>query len=561
MADEAGTRQISGYNELGQTGLKHFAGTLYEEYLPELQGSRAYKVYTEMAEHDPVIGGSIYAIESLLRSVPWATEPATEDPTDIELADFIDECFHDMTYTMEDTISEILTMIRHGWSYFEVVYKKREGAKGRVPSRFDDGLIGWRKFAPRSQDTLYRWRIDSDGGIKGMWQYPWPTGEMEPMAGGSGGPNNDSGRSLVFIPIEKALLFRTTSTKNSPQGRSLLRSAYRPWFFGKRMEEIEAIGLERDLAGLPIAYVPVEVLAQNRTAEAEHTFRYIRDIVKKTKQDQQHGIVFPRAFDEDGNELFGFELLSTGGRRAFDTGAIITRYNQAKAMALMTDFILLGHENVGSFALSSDKTELFSVALGSLLDSIEDVFNRYAIPRLLKLNGIEVGDRQPMIRHGDIEKPDLAALIQYVQGLANAGAPLFPDLVLENHLRGLADLPSITEEERERVMMAQTEMQMAQQQAMMEAMGGGAAQDPMQNPGPGGMNMFQQMKPGGGQGGGQHRMVGFPGAGNAGPAGGGGGQRQPGSATSGGPGRPAQMNTLKKAAREQVAKMLEGVEV
>ena len=140
---------------------------------------------------------------------------------------------------------------------------------------------------------------------------------------------------------------------------------------------------------------------------------------------------------------------------------------------MLADFISLGHEAVGSFALSSDKTELFAVSLGSMLDAIEDVFNRVAVPRLLALNGYPTDEHQPMMRHGDIEKPDLAELIQYVQGLSSAGAPIFPDLVLENRLRELADLPPITEEEREQIEQAKMEKEQEMMAGMEQGMGMG----------------------------------------------------------------------------------------
>jgi hypothetical protein len=375
---------------------------------------------------------------------------------------------HDMEMTFEDLISEILTMLPYGWSYFEIVYKKREGREtpaGRTrkyQSRYDDNKIGWRKFAPRAQETLFRWEIDKTGRILGMHQYPFPTGAG--LQYNQSDP--DVGSNVIFLPMERCVLFRTTSRRNNPEGRSMLRSAYRPWYFGKRIEEIEAIGLERDLAGMPFAGVPLEIISNDRSPEATATFNYIKDIVTKTKRDEQEGIIWPLVYDDQGNELYKFELLSTGGRRTFDTGAIIQRNNQAIASCVLADFILMGHEAVGSFALSSDKTELFAVALGSILDSIEDVFNRVAVPRLLALNGYPTDEHQPMMRHGDIEKPDLAELIQYVQGLSSSGAPIFPDLVLENRLRELADLPPITEEEREQIEQAKMEKE-------MEMFGGG----------------------------------------------------------------------------------------
>jgi hypothetical protein len=52
------------------------------------------------------------------------------------------------------------------------------------------------------------------------------------------------------------MLFRTKSRKGSPEGKSILRNAYRSWYFKRRIQEIEGIGIERDLAGFPTLTAP-----------------------------------------------------------------------------------------------------------------------------------------------------------------------------------------------------------------------------------------------------------------------------------------------------------------
>ncbi|MGI6498023.1 MAG: hypothetical protein ACOX0U_04265 [Oscillospiraceae bacterium] len=52
------------------------------------------------------------------------------------------------------------------------------------------------------------------------------------------------------------MIFRTKSRKGSPEGRSILRNAYRSWYFKRRIQEIEGIGIERDLAGFPTLTAP-----------------------------------------------------------------------------------------------------------------------------------------------------------------------------------------------------------------------------------------------------------------------------------------------------------------
>jgi hypothetical protein len=145
------------------------------------------------------------------------------------------------------------------------------------------------------------------------------------------------------------------------------------------------------------------------------------------------------AFDEEGHKIYELSLLSTGGSRQFDTDKVIKRYENNIAMTVLADFILLGHEAVGSFALSSDKSELFSVALGAWLDNIVEVFNRKAIQQLFALNGWST-DNLPKLCHGDIESMPLGELGAYLANLAKAGMPLFPNAALEEQLLNNAHL-------------------------------------------------------------------------------------------------------------------------
>jgi hypothetical protein len=263
--------------------------------------------------------------------------------------------------------------------------------------------------------------LDDRGGIQGMIQ-------MDPSGGG-----------LARIPIDKALLFRTTTNRNNPEGYSLLRNAYRPWFYKRRIEEIEAIGIERDLAGLPMAYVPPEYLSSTATASQKAVLESITNIVQNVKRNEQEGIVFPAAYDDQGNRIFDLTLLSASGGRQFDTGAVIQRYDQRIAMSLLSDFLLLGSDRVGSFALGSAKVDLWTLAVDSIAKSVAEVVNQFAIPRLLKLNAMRM-DRMPYLTYGQVQSIELGEVADFVSKLANAGV-LLPDTDLETHLRSLADLP------------------------------------------------------------------------------------------------------------------------
>ena len=335
--------------EIGRIGQRRYGGVIYEEFLHELRGKRGIEAYREMSENDDVVGAILFAIEMLVRQTDWNVEPGGDSQADIDAAEFVESCMNDMQNTWIDTISEILSFLTFGWSYHEIVYKRRMGRTkdGRTRSKYTDGLIGWRKLPIRAQETLYQWEYDDEDNLKGMTQMPPPS------------------YNLYTIPIEKALLFRTKSRKDNPEGRSILRNAYRSWYFKRRIQEVEGIGIERDLAGLPVIYGPSDLDIWNPDDEqAQEILNGLQTQVRNIRRDEMEGVVLP-----DGYKL---ELLSTGGSRQFDTNAIINRYDNRIAMTVLADFIFLGHEQNGSWALSSDKTELFSMACGAFLDIFAD---------------------------------------------------------------------------------------------------------------------------------------------------------------------------------------------
>lgn len=414
-------------NEIGRTGLRRYGGVLYEEFLPELRGRRGVEVYHEMAENDDMVGAILFSIEMLTKHATWSVEPAGPTAKDKEAAEFIRSCMDDMQDTWIDTISEILSFITYGWSYHEIVYKRRMGRTKdlRTNSKYNDGLIGWMKLPIRGQETLYEWEYDEEENLTGMTQQPPPS------------------YNLYTIPVEKALLFRTKSRKGSPEGRSVLRNAYRSWYFKRRIQEIEGIGIERDLAGLPVISAPEGLdIWDADNPDTSQLRASLEEMVKNVRRDQAEGVVLP----------FGFKLnlLNSGGKRQFDTNAIIDRYDSRIAMTVLADFILLGHQQTGSFALSSDKTELFSMAIGAYLDIICEVFSNKAIPLLVDINGEHfkgITD-YPYMTHGDIEDVNMAELASFIKDMTGTGV-LVPDDSLEDYVRQVGNLPERVSDTRQ----------------------------------------------------------------------------------------------------------------
>jgi len=408
-------------DEVGVTGLRQYGGFVVEEWLRQLSGKKAAWVFREMADNDATVGAFLFAIEMLARGVPWEVEEGSEAGA----AEFVEECMNDMSSTWEDVVCEILSMLVFGWSFHEEVFKKRNGPQTDTPitdgerkaaapasSRFSDGKVGWRKLPIRAQETLWNWEFDETGGVQAMRQVGW-----------------DGQQRL--IPIQKALLFRTRTAKGNPEGRSILRNAYVAWFRKKTIEEIEAIGVERDLAGIPVMTPPESF---DLYSDANSQIRQAaEEVVSTIRRDEDEGIVKPAGWE--------LELLTTGGSRQLDTNEIIKRYRQDIATSVLADMLLTGQDKVGSYAMVDAKADIFGSFVDTVMEAVAAVFNRYAIPRLLALNGMSIDD-PPQLRPGTVRRVDLDALAQLLERLAAAGAVVFPDNDLLAAIYQRAGLPA-----------------------------------------------------------------------------------------------------------------------
>lgn len=394
-------------DEIGQTGLLHFKGTLDEEWHPRLRGRQARKVYREMLDNSAIIGGWAAAQEFLVRQVRFRIDAANPSDAAKEAAEFVESAlFEDLETSFDHLVSEILTSPAFGFSLFEKTFKIRSGENDdpALDSKFDDRKIGWFDLAVRSQDTVDEWLIDEKGRVQGFWQSAAPAFHK------------------VFIPIEKLMHFRPRSWKNSPEGRSMLRHVYRQWYFLKRVEEYEAIGIEKNMAGIPKFEIPLQCFSSNATSAQRQVKTDAERQVSKIQRGRLQGLVVPHEDDKDGKPSgYRLSVMGSGGQRIIDTDVIIKRMESRIMVGLLSELLLLGMDQHGSFALSDSKTNLLSMYLGSLLKMIVSEFNRDAIPELCSINGIAQEDC-PSLKHSDIERPELTSMANYLQLMLNSGA-------------------------------------------------------------------------------------------------------------------------------------------
>lgn len=415
--------------EMGVSGLRYSYGVIGEEFHRRLRNKRLYfQDLREMRDNDGMVNACMLPIEMLLRSVKWDVEPVSESNEYQRDAEFIKGAVEDMSHDWQSFISEWCWQFTYGFKPFEICYKQRRGpeqADPRYRSNYTDGLWAWRKWAPRDPESISRWEIQPDGGIGGLYQID---------------PNTQKETDLQSI--EKLLLFQTTHNKNNPEGRSLLRGCYLNWYRKKHIEEMEAIEAERDATGYPVIYVPPSMFE----AGQESLLSLWQAKAVAVRSDEQKGMVLPAQFDENGNRLYEFTTVKSAGQGSVNKRDIVKAADLQIAQALMMAWILLGHDAVGSKALSVDQTQTCLTALSGWLESLAGVLNRHAIPRLFALNGWRNREGYPKFKPGRIRPADVEQLSLILKNLAQAGFPVGAEPKLLNHTLREASMPEIDEE-------------------------------------------------------------------------------------------------------------------
>ena len=354
---------------LGVAGTNTLTGNIRaDEFLPDLKGRNAVKKYREIRENDSTIGAVMYAVEQILRDVDIKVKPADDSDAALKEAEFVESVLKDMDHTLDDHVSESLSFLSYGFSWFEVVYKRRQGPNKTNPkkqSKYSDGRLGVRKIASRAPWTITKFDVDrKSGDVEGLWQ------------------NIGIGRGGQYIPVNKSLYYRTPTVNGDPSGRSILRNAYTSYTYLNNLQSIEAIAIERELNGIPVGRIPSDYLAPDATDAQKSIVSDLKEVLENVKLGRDGFILLPSDMypDKEGapsnHRLLDITLMSSEGNRNIDIDPVIRRYQHDIARSILSEFLMLGSSSSGSYALSKSKTDLFLRALESYIQSVVDVLNK-----------------------------------------------------------------------------------------------------------------------------------------------------------------------------------------
>lgn len=426
---ESGSKKI-----LGIAGDNTYNGQIRaDEFIPALRGKRAINKFREMRDNDATIGAIMYSFEQILRDVDLSVKAADDSEEAKKYKEFLEQVLGDMEHTLDDHVSQALGHLTYGFGWFEVVYKRRSGTGTLDPkkrSKYNDGLMGIRKLAPRAPWTISRFDVDDiSGEVLGVYQDSSNYGNQN------------------YIPANKSLYYCTSAINGDPSGRSVLRNAYVSYTYLINLQSIEAIAVEREMHGIPVGRIPSEYLSPDATADQVAIRTTFEQVLRDLKLNEQGYALLPSDLymDSEGNptggvgtRLVDIELITSNGNRNIDIDPIIRRYQQDIARSVLSEFLFLGSQAGGSYALSKSKTDIYLRALESYIQAIVDVLNKQLVEPLWELNGFPI-DLMPTIEAGDVAPHDLKEIASFLRNLNGA------NIDVSNHPEVIQDLMAIAD--------------------------------------------------------------------------------------------------------------------
>lgn len=413
LSDDDLSIDLNIYNSFDNNSVNQ---SLNREWLRDLQGANAYKVYQEMLQTNITVATARLVYQSLGNSTNCVVRPASDDPEALNWAEFIEQDLKNLDpngriRSFKKCVEEWIDHIFYGMHLSEITYHKDEKGYYHISS-----------FIPIDPAGLTEWEYDPQG-----LYY------VSVVQKGADGNNK--------IPLNKCLYLVYNSLYRAPNGISILKPLFLTWKMLRRIVEYEAAGIGRDLGGIPVFRVPAAILSSTASSAARSTLEQIKIIGEQIRANERAYVLFPGRKNSDGNDSgYDLELLSSAGAKQHNLNAVFSRYDSLLAQGLMIGFIKFGHQTAtGSYSLAATNTDLLGFFMANLLDNIYDALQHQVVNRLMMHNKVPK-EYWPLITHTDIEQSQLGSLGDFLQKMVASGI-ISADDNLEKHVREFANLP------------------------------------------------------------------------------------------------------------------------
>jgi hypothetical protein len=405
--------------ERGATGTENMGGIITgEEYNSALVPPNCFRIYDEMRMSDPHVQASLEIVKTPIQSANWTVQPPKEPtPQEQEVADFCQSALFERG-AMKDTwkyfLEHALMQLDFGVMPFE-----------RVWTLGGDNRVRLHRLAPRLPRTIQKWVVDEKNG----------TGDLQAMEQLA---MKDGRFQTLTIPADALSVFVRKREGDNWWGRSILRSAYKPWYYLCQAERAEAVRIFRYGVGVPVASRDKDYGPKDGELEK------VEAIAKGMVSHEKSYIVTHTGWN--------WSILVPQGGTGGDTGTALACEKHAKAIMrnVLAEFMAGGADGLNS-GRTRTLANVFTSMLYSTSEDICGVLDLTVLRPLCEFNfQMEAQKlRYPSIVANDVTDVDVKQLSDIV-GRLTAFKIVTADDDLEGFFRELLGLPALQEMGRNR---------------------------------------------------------------------------------------------------------------
>jgi len=402
------------YPEMGYASPSPFLSWTRFEQNPKLAGLQGLREYYNMKRSDGTVRGSLRLFKTPVLAAHWFVEPHDDTSRNQNAADFVWENFSCwLNVSWARLLDDVLLMGDYGYMAFEKVWQEPYGPGDEVR----DGKLRLAKLSPRHPLDIQEWVWDVNGGPNGIIMHSNPA----PNSSGPLADTRPAPQGPIPIPINKLVVFSYDAEGGDLSGISVLRSAWKHYYYKDNLYKIDAIQKERHGIGIPIIKLPPGFSPTDKsTAEA---------LGRNLRTNEKAHVALPPLWEIAFAKLEG---------QPVDCMVSISHHDLMIATNILASF--MGTTNAHAGSATQTLSDIFFKSTRYLANMVCDTFNKHVIPQLIDAN-FSRGVRYPYLRARRIgEWEELRTLSFALRNLVGADL-IRADDPLEATLRHEFDLP------------------------------------------------------------------------------------------------------------------------
>lgn len=416
----------------GVDGVPAYGGFLLTgERDPRLSGREKWITFDNMMLNIAIISAAVNIWTQLGGSAGWTVEPNKRGGADAKAAaDLVYEGLiaSSMSTPWRQVVRRQLMKKFHGFALQEIIMRRR-----------DDGVYVVGDILYRPQSSVWRWdKLDE--------RTPWVGVEQLTITG----TRAYMERERLFYSVENTL-------SASPEGVGLFRMMAESVRVLQIYQQLEGIGMQIDLRGMPITRAPLAQLREQAgngktaaeiQAYVQSQVQFMLDFLANHNKRPDQGIVLDSAVYRDkgavqtpsSQKLWDISLAECRSSGMKEIGIAIGGLKRDIARVMCAEWLLLGGDDSGgAYSMHEDKTAMFGLIVNSALDDVGDDATRDIARRMVAWNGYDPERCTPKMIPEPIASGSLKDACDALKSLYSTELPAGDPV--RNVLRQRANLP------------------------------------------------------------------------------------------------------------------------